>query len=81
MAGTFFNTLKAEPVRRQPWHTGRQCEPALFQPTASATRDTATQHRDTKPRAWNEKPHNTRAQGPKRKRDRSIPIQIWHREA
>ena len=23
MAGTFFNTLKAEPVRRQPWHTGR----------------------------------------------------------
>ena len=31
MAETFFKTLKAELVWRQPWHTRRQCELALFQ--------------------------------------------------
>ena len=28
---TFFKTLKAELVWRQPWYTRRQCELALFQ--------------------------------------------------
>lgn len=31
MVETFFKTLKAELVWRQPWHTRRQCELALFQ--------------------------------------------------